>query len=117
MTTTIVDEDGIITVDTSNIYSLKKAMLFKANHIKAKAEPCLFEAVAKALDNAVVWHPYPQERPTKIRHKYIVSAYMGGELVTYEDFYGEYEGVMSFMLGCPVIAWAEFPRPYEVEQE
>lgn len=45
----IADENDERYVDTSDAVELAKAMQFKADHIKAKAPPELFEAVAKAM--------------------------------------------------------------------
>ena len=42
-------DDECLETDGKNITELYACMLFKAKHIKAKADPELFEAVAKAL--------------------------------------------------------------------
>ena len=49
-------DDECIEVDPDNVGELEAAMLFKAKHIKAKADPDLFSAIAfmleKLWDNA-----------------------------------------------------------------
>ena len=42
-------DDEYIEVDPNDVGELESAMLFKAEHIKAKADPELFEAVADML--------------------------------------------------------------------
>ena len=64
------------------------------------------------MTTEITWHPYPKEKPPKTRQTYLVSAYRGGELVVFEDFYGEFDDAMTFALGCQVVAWAEMPKAY-----
>lgn len=45
----IYTDDEYIEVDPNNVGQLEAAMLFKAEHIKAKADPELFVAVAEML--------------------------------------------------------------------
>ena len=49
MKTKISYQDEYLEIDTNDIGELEAAMRFKAEHIKAEAEPELFEAVADAL--------------------------------------------------------------------
>ena len=53
MTSIIRDKDEFLEVDLDDIGELESAMRFKAEHIKAKADPELFEAVADKL--AELW--------------------------------------------------------------
>lgn len=58
-TARIWTDDEFLEVDLSDIGELESAMGFKAEHIKAKADPQLFEAVADALSK--LWNKATEE--------------------------------------------------------
>lgn len=64
--------------------------------------------------NEVVWHPYPQEKPTKVGF-YLVSMtskFNGMSIVRQKRFEGD-DYDFDVHLYETIIAWAEMPEPYE----
>ena len=64
-------DDECIEVEPNDVGQLEAAMLFKAEHIKAKADPELFTAVADMLDElwdvAIRWADVVRCRECKYR--------------------------------------------------
>ena len=92
-------DDEYIEVDPNDVGQLESAMLFKAEHIKAKADPELFTAVADMLSR--LWNSATNRvdvvrcRECKYHEDTSVAEYehccLIGKTVWYNDFcsYGE----------------------------
>lgn len=92
-------DDEYIEVDPNDVGQLESAMLFKAEHIKAKADPELFTAVADMLSR--LWNSATNRvdvvrcRECKYHEDTSVTEYehccLTGQTVGYDDFcsYGE----------------------------
>ena len=92
-------DDECIEVDPNDVGQLEAAMLFKAEHIKAKADPELFTAVADMLDElwdvAIRWADVVRCWECKYHKDTSITEYehccLTGQTVGYDDFcsYGE----------------------------
>ena len=87
-------DDEYIEVDPNDVGQLESAMLFKAEHIKAKADPELFTAVADMLSR--LWNSATNRvdvvrcRECKYHEDTSVTEYehccLIGQTVQYDDF-------------------------------
>ena len=98
----ICTDDEYIEVDPNDVGQLEAAMLFKAEHIKAKADPELFAAVAEMLsclwDSATKRVDVVRCRDCKYHENTNVTGFehccLYGLTMRYNDFcsYGKREG-------------------------
>lgn len=63
--------------------------------------------------NEVVWHPYPEEKPTR-RGNYLVTLNVGGGKKMICTLCSPQTGDFNT---DSVLAWAELPEPYKEEDE
>lgn len=62
--------------------------------------------------DCIVWHPYPQEKPTREGEYYLVTALRGGEHQVCTAWWID-ESYRFGIFTDRVTAWAELPKPYE----
>lgn len=67
--------------------------------------------LVKAVDNIVIWHPYPQEKPTE-NGIYIVTVFPKDKKFVSCSHYHDLLGWDHFADDM-VLAWAELPKAYE----
>lgn len=71
------------------------------------------------MTNEIKWHPFPEERPPK-EGQYLITNTAGQ---VFPDVYMKITHLPSSTptwlteTGSPVLAWAEFPKPYEKPAE
>ena len=65
------------------------------------------EMAIQALQEQIVWHPYPKEKPTEESEMYMVTTDCG-EVENRWWYYTFWVRATS-----KVVAWAELPKPYE----
>lgn len=69
------------------------------------ADIVALEMAIKALQEQIVWHPYPKEMPNEVDRWYIVTY---TNRVGFGYFTDELEWATE-----GITAWAELPKPYE----
>lgn len=67
--------------------------------------------LVKAVDNIVIWHPYPQEKPTENERYLLTCEYKCCIGVTYGKWWDD--EFCDIDEEGKVIAWAERPKAYE----
>lgn len=67
----------------------------------------------------VIWHPYPQEKPTEDERWYLATFSFGEDgtiaHTSYYDLLHRFIDYAGNSYDKYVIAWAELPKPYEKE--
>lgn len=77
-----------------------------------------FGYARECVENGIVWHPYPDEKPKDLNDKLVTIRESSGNRYTTIGFYdeGQWYGREGFwMPNNRVTAWAELPEPYRRE--